>query len=91
MVEIMMKDIKRIAQAQFKDEGRVSPAILDLIIADWQIDLDLFKNKEMARELWRKLIMLYLIAPTEYRKFCNDLKNTVKRLESGHEIPDIVA
>lgn len=91
MAGILTKDIEQIALDQFHNRGHVDQGILDLLIADRQIDLSGFKNKHQAKELWNNLILLSLLSPASYKEVTEYIKTTFKKLEKGNDIPDIPA
>lgn len=95
MNELHIPTLRRIAERQLKETGRISAALLDTIIEEWGIDYSRYKDQKQAKELWHNLISLYLIAPEVYNQACgyiegmHDAAMTLK--ERGDDIPDIVA
>jgi hypothetical protein len=95
MTELHIPTLRQIAERQFQETGRISPEILDTIIEDWGIDLTPFKDPKRAKDLWRMLMTLYLIAPQVYERTCGYIEGmhaaAMAKEEGGNDIPDIVA
>ncbi len=87
----LLKILEDFARDQHKTTGKVSLKLLDMIIKYRGIKIDLFKDKETARDLWHNLIKLSLISPAAYEDALKRIKTTAKELGCGDDIPDIVA
>ena len=95
MSELHIPTLRRVANRQLKDSGRISPEILDMVIEDWGIDYSRYKDRHQAKALWRGLIRLYLINPDLYSNACSYIEGlydtVISQKRKGDDIPDIVA
>ncbi|MCG8643307.1 MAG: hypothetical protein MI862_26510 [Desulfobacterales bacterium] len=95
MSELHIPTLRRIAERQLKDNGRISATLLDTIIEDWGVDYSRYKDQARAKDLWHNLVSLYLINPELYtnaNSYIKGIHDTLKvRKEKGDDIPDIIA
>lgn len=95
MTELHIPTLRRIAERQHRETGRISPEILNTIIEDWGIEFSRYKDPATAKDIWHNLISLYLIAPRVYDRTCGYIEGmhaaAMAKKERGSDIPDIVA
>ncbi|WP_035238091.1 hypothetical protein [Desulfobacter vibrioformis] len=92
MTELHIPTLRRLAEKQLRETGNVSNETLDLIIEDWGIELDRWKDKERGKKVWRQLITLYLLAPGKYMKaacYIKGMSDAVTTLSKHHPKPNM--
>lgn len=71
-----LEQLEQKALDQYHDQGHVDPSLLDLIIADWGININQFKDPIIGREVARIMAIDMIFE---------------KHSKPGKKIPDITA